>query len=318
MRASLTLPLVGPGGEPVDLRRTLRSHGVASLWPLQVGEDGATLTATLAPRRGRPRVVEVSSDGGDGGRGGVATVRIRGRAPAPSVVADLLAAVRHVLRLDEDLSPFYALVVEDPDLAWAAAGAGRMVRAATVFEDVVKTICTTNCAWSATERMVTALVAHLGAPAPGAPAEGPQQRAFPTPRAMAGADEAFYTDVVRAGYRGRYLRELARAVASGELDLEGLADPERDDDEVEAALLALPGVGPYAAAHVMMMLGRYSRLILDSWTRPTYARLLGRDSVTDAEIIDRFAPYGRWAGLAFWLRLTRGWVDDLAAPRGAD
>jgi len=309
VRATLTLPLTGPGGEPVDLRRTLRSHGVASLWPLRVSDDHTTLTATLAPRRGRPRVVEVST-GGDG----AATVRIRGRAPAPSVVADLLAALRHVLRLDEDLSEFYALVADDPDLAWAASGAGRMVRAPTVFEDVVKTICTTNCAWSATERMVSALVAHLGAPAPGAPPDGPAGRAFPTPRAMAAAEEAFYTDVVRAGYRGRYLRELARAVDSGEVDLEALAAPGRDDEEVEAALLALPGVGPYAAAHVMMMLGRYSRLILDSWTRPTYARLVGRDHVSDAEILDRFAPYGRWAGLAFWLRLTRGWVDDLAAP----
>src|SRR3972149_1782826 len=28
-----------------------------------------------------------------------------------------------------------------------------------------------------------------------------------------------------------------------------------------------PGVGPYAAAHIMMTLGRYHRLILDSWTQ---------------------------------------------------
>ena len=33
----------------------------------------------------------------------------------------------------------------------------------------------------------------------------------------------------------------------------------------------------------MMMLGRYSRLILDSWTRPTYARLVG-STVTGPEI----------------------------------
>src|SRR3712207_8332225 len=51
-------------------------------------------------------------------------------------------------------------------------------------------------------------------------------------------------------------------------------------------------IGPYAAAHVMMMLGRYSRLILDSWTRPTYARLVGKPSVADEEIEERFSPYG--------------------------
>ena len=46
--------------------------------------------------------------------------------------------------LDEDLSGFYALAAEDPDLAWVTAGAGRMLRPATVYETVVKTICTTN------------------------------------------------------------------------------------------------------------------------------------------------------------------------------
>ena len=91
---------------------------------------------------------------------------------------------------------------------------GRLVRSPTVFEEVVKTICTTNCAWSATERMVGALVEHLGEPAVGAP-DGPYGRAFPTPEAMAAADEGFYRDVVRAGYRGAYLRSLAADVADG-------------------------------------------------------------------------------------------------------
>ncbi len=34
MSAQLTIPLRGPGGEPVDLARTLASHGVASLPPM--------------------------------------------------------------------------------------------------------------------------------------------------------------------------------------------------------------------------------------------------------------------------------------------
>jgi hypothetical protein len=51
-------------------------------------------------------------------------------------------------------------------------------------------------------------------------------------------------------------------------------------------------------------------LILDSWTRPTYARLTGRRSVSDAAIERRFRRYGRYAGLAFWIFLTREWVGD--------
>ena len=59
---------------------------------------------------------------------------------------------------------------------------------------------------------------------------------------------------------------------------------ELPDEEVERRLLRLPGVGPYAAAHIMMMLGRHSRLVLDSWTRPNYARLVGSRTVPDSAI----------------------------------
>jgi N-glycosylase/DNA lyase len=151
--------------------------------------------------------------------------------------------------------------------------------------------------------MTTALVEHLGAEAP----DG--RRAFPEPAAMAGAGDDFYRDVVRAGYRGAYLHALALAVAEGALDLEALNDPELSDDEVAERLLALPGCGPYATAHMMMLLGRYSRLILDSWTRPKYARVNGRKAA-DRTIERRFRRYGDYAGLAFWLYLTRDWVAD--------
>jgi N-glycosylase/DNA lyase len=207
-----------------------------------------------------------------------------------------------MLRLDADLSAFYAAAAADPELSWAAAGAGRMLRSPTVFEDVVKTICTTNCAWSATVRMTSALVDLLGAEAP----DG--RRTFPAPAAMAEAGEAFYRDDVRAGYRGAYLRSLAESVAEGRLDLEALDDPELGDEEVADRLLALPGCGPYATAHIMMLLGRYSRLVLDSWTRPTYARLRGRKAA-DRTIERRFRRYRDYAGLAFWLYLTRDWVE---------
>ena len=95
------------------------------------------------------------------------------------------------------------------------------------------------------------------------------------------------------------------------LDLEALAAATPDelpDAELERQLLALPGVGPYAAAHIMMTIGRNSLLILDSWTRPKYARLVGRKTVSDAQIRRRFARYGDHAGLAFWLFVTRDWV----------
>jgi N-glycosylase/DNA lyase len=284
------------------------SHGVTSLPPMFVDEDARTVEVTVPLDGLGPRTIRIEA--GEPGFGVVSAQNV----PATNGNrAAVLATTRHILRLDADLSPFYAIATKDPDLAWATDGAGRMARCTTVFEDVVKTICTTNCTWSATERMVNGLVEQLGELAPDAPKIGTQGRAFPTPEAMAQRDETFYREVIRAGYRGRYFQALATSVASGALDLEAFAtatDDELSDEEMAKQLLALPGVGPYAAAHIMMMLGRYDRLIFDSWTRPTFARLTGVESATDAEITARFATYGRYAGLAFWLFITRDWVES--------
>jgi len=293
------VPLRGAGGEPVDFARTIASHGVAELPPNHLDLEARVLETTLPIRRGA-RTIRLTERRG----------RLRIETVADSVGERernaLTRAVAHMFRLDENLFDFYNLVKEDGELSWCAVGAGRMLRAPTVFEDVVKTICTTNTAWSGTRKMTAALVDNLGVEAPGG------ARTFPTPEAMAGVDESFYRDVIRAGYRGPYLKTLATDVAEGRLDLEQLNDRELPDDEVVARLLALPGVGPYAAAHVMLTsLGRYSRLVLDSWTRPTYVKLAGaRGVLKDATIERRFKRYGQWAGLAFWLYLTRNWVED--------
>ena len=305
MTTTFELPLLGPAGEPVDLERTLNSHGFAELSPLRLDARSVTLDVTLRVRRGRPRRVRI----GRGSRGS-ALVTILGPAAGPRIVEEVTQGARRVLRLGQDLSGFYEMAAADPAFAWVTAGAGRMLQSPTVFEDVVKTVCTTNCTWSATERMVNALVSELGDPA--AAGKGPLTNAFPTPEAMARAPESFYRETVRAGYRGAYLIALARSVARGDLDLEALAAAPTGnlpDEELERRLLALPGVGPYAAAHVMMTMGRNSRLILDSWTRPKYARLLGKKSVSDVAIQRRFRRFGEHAGLAFWLFVTQDWLD---------
>jgi N-glycosylase/DNA lyase len=287
----MRIELRGGGGEPVDFARTLLSHGVAELPPNVVAEDGSAFETVLQDGD-RAWVVRVTADG--------ANAQIETGAGAP--VDALVAVIRYMLRLDDDLSPFYDRAAADPELAWAAAGAGRMLRSPTVFEDLVKTICTTNCTWSATQRMVGALVGVLGTPAEG------ERRTFPAPAVMAVAGDDFYKGVAKTGYRGAYLRTIAADVAEGRLDLEALNDPALDDDLVAERLLALPGVGPYACAHMMMLLGRYGRLILDSWTRPTYRRLAGHPRITDKGIERAFRRYREYAGLAFWLTLTRDWV----------
>jgi N-glycosylase/DNA lyase len=238
----------------------------------------------------------------------------RGRLSAAEA-REARAQLATCLSLDEDLAPFRAraeaLERERasqgrrllPDLRWALArGAGRLLRSPTVFEDAVKTLCTTNCSWGLTRVMLERLCAALGD-------EGPDgERAFPTPAAMAAQPERFYRDTVRAGYRAPFLRALARDVAAGALDLEGLRRSTEPTDDLGRRLQALQGFGPYAAEHLLRLLGRHDHLALDSWTRAKLARLRGRRRPpTDRAIRRWYAPYGPWAGLAMWLEVTADW-----------
>jgi 3-methyladenine DNA glycosylase/8-oxoguanine DNA glycosylase len=214
----------------------------------------------------------------------------------------LATIVASMLRLDEDLQPLYAITDGEARLAYARPrGAGRLLRAPSVFEDVIKMLLTTNCSWSLTRLMVQRLVAELGAPSPSG------KRAFPTAQAMAKKDERFYRDVVKAGYRAPHLVKIARDVATGALALEAWRDPRLDDALLRKQLLALPGIGPYAADNLLRLCGHYAYLGLDSWCRGRIKKLYPRARDIDAFAERRYRRYGRFAGLAMWLDLTAEW-----------
>lgn len=290
MKVVCELPLRGAGGEPISFARTIHSHGCAALPP-------AVLLEAPPVYRRRFRFGKRSIDATMSERSGMLVVETDA-ALRHTEAKHLEIAISRMFRLDDDLSPFYAQIAGDATLGWAATGAGRILASPTVFEDVIKTICTTNCAWSGTIRMTQAL-AELGA------------GAFPDAATLAATPDSWYRDSARMGYRGPYVRAIAAAVTTGELDLESLSDARRyPDSDVEAVLLALPGIGPYGAAHVMQLLGRHRALVLDSWTRPKYRRLAGMKQAEDSTIRRAFARYGHYAGLAFWLYLTRDWLDE--------
>src|SRR5690606_8729044 len=110
--------------------------------------------------------------------------------------AKLTAAIEHIFRFDENLSDFYRLARRQKGFGWVARSkAGRFLRSPTVFEDLIKSLCTTNCSWALTEIMVKNLVDKLGKRVAGG------KRAFPTAAAMAKMPEDFYRNESRAGYR---------------------------------------------------------------------------------------------------------------------
>jgi N-glycosylase/DNA lyase len=99
-------------------------------------------------------------------------------------------------------------------------------------------------------------------------------------------------------------------VARGKIDPETWRRPELDDVVLRKELLALPGIGPYAADNLLRLCGHYAYLGLDSWCRGKLKKLYPRVRAVDTFAVKRYRPFGRFAGLAMWLDLTRDWHEQ--------
>ena len=274
------------------------SHGWCVLPPFEFDKTKWTLARVIDLKGAQPITVTISSSKR-------AVIADTSRSVGKRVVEKIIRDVRHMFRLDDDMAGFYEAVSHEPEFAWIAAeGAGRLLRSPTVFEDLVKMICTTNCSWALTEKMVNGLVNEMGRES------DDRRKSFPTPEVMAAQSEKFYRDKVRAGYRAPYLRELAQRVASRELDVERWLQSDLPHEQFMKELKRIKGVGNYAAENLLKLLGRYDGLALDSWTRAQFAKARNNTrAASDNKIARFYSRFNSWRGLVLWCDMTRHWLD---------
>ncbi len=295
---TLALPLTAP----FDFPAAAYSHGWARLAPNHW--DETTQVLGRVERLASGQVVDLAISARDDA---TLVVAVAHTGPLPAAgEAEIGGKIGHMLRFDEDFGPFYAECARRGG-RWASIdGRGRLLRSPTVFEDVVKTIATTNTQWGGTKRMVHGLVDALGEPFP----TDPTRRAFPTPEAIAAAPLATLVEA-RFGYRAAYVHALAQRVAAGELDLEGLLHSDLPTPELRRELLALKGVGPYAAATLLMLLGRYDALGYDTVFRDfVSARYFDSERRPEREMLAVYDDWNEWRYLAYWFDM---WLDDPGA-----
>ncbi len=274
---------------PFSLPAVVKSHGWIRLAPFRGDEHTGGLT--YVERLDAGRVVEMLIQEATGG----VSVEVDGKLNE-SEREEVARDVEWMLGLEQDFSAFYALARDEPKLTHVEGKAqGRILRSPTLFEDVVKTILTTNTSWAGTIRMVKALVAHFGSPLPA----DPTRHAFPTPDQLAATDEATLRSAAGLGYRAPYVLELARSVEA--LDLEALKAADIPTTQLRKRLLAIKGVGEYAMANLLMILGRYDFVPVDSWALKMVSHeWYGGEPVGRAEVEAAFERWGEWKGLAYW------------------
>ena len=90
----------------------------------------------------------------------------------------------------------------------------------------------------------------------------------------------------------------------GHRDLEALTRTTLPAKELKRALRDIKGIGDYAAHTLLMLLGHYEELALDSVLRAFVSRRYfdGR-AVSDREIQAVYEEWGPWKYLAYWLEL---------------
>jgi len=281
-----------------SFQRTVISHGWCELLPFSL--DQATWELTRVIDLGEKPPVTITMRSGKGHVSATTSRRLN-----KTEAARVLRDARHILRLDDDLSPFYLATGSDPEFAWIGKqGAGRMLRSPTVFEDLVKMICTTNCSWSLTEKMVTGLVQSIGRESD----DG--RKSFPTAETMAAMPVQFYVDEVRSGYRAPYLKELADRVAAGELNVETWLASDLSTAELVKEIKGVKGAGNYAAENLLKLLGRYDGLALDSWTRAKFFKVRNKGRKANDKKIERYySRFKEWRGLALWCDVTQDWLE---------
>ena len=182
-----------------------------------------------------------------------------------------------------------------PDLAQLIElGGGRMLRGSSFYEDFVKTVLTINTSWSATCRMVAALVAEPGG------------GGFPGPTAVLDYGEDRLRTQAKLGFRARTLARATRQMLDdGAITPSGEGPPDRLDHDY---LHGLYGIGPYAAAHCRVLLQDFSRIPVDSSVVAYLRERYGCDAIAFAAERSSWGDY-----LALGYRLTR-LRDKLEGP----
>jgi 3-methyladenine DNA glycosylase/8-oxoguanine DNA glycosylase len=292
-----------PARKPFNFLAIVNSHGWRQLAPFTFDESSNTLSYVL--QLSNARVLELNlRDGKDG-------LAVTTEKLTKVEQKEVMDKVTWMFGLDLDFSDFYAASRLEPKLAHAKKQTlGRILRSPTLFEDVIKTIFTTNTLWAATKNMTRKLVDEFGAPIGldtpfAANAQGNStngvNRAFPTPEAIAASNPDTIKEKIRVGYRAPAIYDLAVRVASGKYDLEALKSSTLPTLELRKELMTIKGVGPYAAANLLMILGRHDFIPIDSYALKMVSHEWYKGKpITAKEVEKRFAKWGEYKGLAFW------------------
>lgn len=280
---------------PVDAavaRATMRSHGWFDLLPFRYCPQSHSLRYC---GRANGQLVAFTVRA----RGSRVSVAVH-RGPVDS--AKTLAA--RILALDWDIKAFHESIRSYPELQWIKdAGHGRQLRSASLFEDVLKVLFTTNTTWERTKAMNDRLVSLYGK------VHG-SERSYPSPQALVDLTEQQVRESIGSGYRS----SAVIAIAENALRNPGIFLEDEwqtlSPQEFRGAVGACHGIGPVSADYLCRVYGRSQGLAVDAYVRRRISEMwkIGGDRI-EAKLSRMLRGYGANGPLVLWLTITRDWHD---------
>ncbi|WP_104084040.1 AlkA N-terminal domain-containing protein [Cryobacterium sp. Y11] len=288
--AETKMSLQLPARAPFDGPGVLRFLATRALPDVESASDsGYARTVRLPHGTG---VVEVTLSGTDAAPSVSCSIRLSHLAD----LAPLVSRVRRLFDLDADAQAIDAQLAADPALAASVARTpglrvpGSMDAEETVFRALIGQQVSVASARTALSRLAEALGSRL--PGPG----GELGLLFPTAAQIAAGGRA----VLRGpGARINTILRVAELLASGELAL-SFGQTRAD---LEASLVALPGIGPWTAGYVAMrVLGSPDILLTSDLALRQGAGRLGLpvDPRALAAGGADWAPWRSYAGMHLW------------------
>ncbi|XP_062089773.1 uncharacterized protein LOC133796318 [Humulus lupulus] len=210
-------------------------------------------------------------------------------------------------------------------------GFGRLFRSPSLFEDAVKSILLCNCTWGRTLKMAEALcklqydISQNNVDGVSSRTRGVKRKLvypkenekvmkignFPNAREIVSRGENDFMERMSPvlGYRAKHIFKLAKDVHSGKLSV--LRELEEASEKrlcrEDMIINKIRGFGPFACANILMCVGHYQKVPVDSETIRHLQQIHGRKKCNKKtiqkevkEIYDKYAPF---QCLAYWMEL---------------
>jgi len=212
-----------------------------------------------------------------------------------------LLQIKRVLSIDVNIQDLIktASLLSKNSYNLLKMGHGRLLKSPSLWEDLVKTLLTTNCNWKKTQSMVNSLCTNYGE-------KVFDNYCFPLPEKISTLSE---NDLIKIGlgYRAKYLLKLSQEFLLNKIDQ--LESNNISKNEKINILNNILGFGSYSVNHSLILLNEFSILPIDSDVKQ-YLLSIGYNENNYNSAYVSWQKYRYWGYKLGRISRNLNWIGD--------